>query len=117
MLAVIVSYPSWKGRVPSRDVRMPKRRSKPHLIERVWAEACDLEWHSLREIARRVRSSYGRVAVVADFLEKYGFIQSHFDDGRWMRISPEAPSPMELANELRFLVGAHGMDLPSRYIF
>jgi hypothetical protein len=96
---------------------MPKRRRELHLVERVWAEACDLEWHSLWEIARRVRSSYGRVAVVADFLEKYGFIQSHFNDGRWMRISPEAPSPMELVNELRSLLGAREMDLPSRYIF
>jgi DNA-binding MarR family transcriptional regulator len=87
-----------------------------HLVERVWAEACDAEWHSLREIARRIRSSYGRVAMVVDFLEKYGFIQSHFSDGRWMRISPEAP-PMELADELRSLLDAHGMDLPSRYIF
>jgi hypothetical protein len=55
--------------------------------------------------------------MVVDFLEKYGFIQSHFEDGRWVRISPEAPSPMELANELRSLLGAHEMDLPSRYIF
>ncbi len=88
-----------------------------HLVERVWAETCDAEWHSLWEIARRVRSSYRRVAVVVDFLEKYGFIQSHFNDGRWMKISPEAPSPMELADELRSLLGAHGMELPSRYIF
>jgi hypothetical protein len=96
---------------------MPKRRNELHLIERVWAEACDLEWHSLRDIARRVRSSYGKVAVVADFLEKYGFIQSRFDDGRWMRISRDAPSPMELANELRSLLGAYQMGSPSRYIF
>jgi hypothetical protein len=87
------------------------------LVERVWAETCDAEWHSLRDIARRVRSSYGRVAVVVDFLEKYRFIQSHFNDGRWMRISPEAPSPMELADELRPLLGADRMELPSRYIF
>jgi hypothetical protein len=114
---VIVSYPSWKRGDQSCDARMPKRRRELHLVERVWAEACDLKWHSLQEIARRVRSSYGKVAMVVDFLEKYGFIQSHFEDGRWMRISPEAPSPMELADELQSLLGAHGTDLPSRYIF
>jgi hypothetical protein len=116
-LEVIVSYPSWKRRVQSRDARMPKRRSELHLVEKVWAEACDFQWHSIQEIAKHVRSSYWRVAAVVDFLEKYGFIQSHFDDGRWMRISPDAPSPMEVADELRTLLGAHRMELPSRYVF
>jgi hypothetical protein len=96
---------------------MPLRFKELELVDLVWAEVCDAEWHSLKEIAKRVRSSYGRVELVVDFLEKYGFIQSHFVDGRRFRINPGAPSPMEVADGLRSLLGACGVELSSRYIF
>jgi hypothetical protein len=85
---------------------MPAPIKELELVERVWAEACDARWHSLKEIARRIRSPYWRVAMVVDFLEKYGFVRSYVKDERMVMINPGTPSPMEAANGLRSLLGA-----------
>ena len=69
----------------------------------VWQLASDSRWHTLKEVAKLTQSSDEKVALVVNFLEKYGFAQSYFTDEKRFRITPNAP-PIEIAYTLQSLL-------------
>ena len=70
----------------------------------IWQSASDRRWHTLKEVARLTQSSDEKVALIVNFLEKYGFIQSYFTDEKRFRITPAAASPIEIAYTLQSLL-------------
>jgi len=76
------------------------------LVDAIWATASDARWHTLEEVAKRLRSSYGRVALAVNVLEKYGFAEVSGTSERRFRINPGTISPMETVYSLRSLL--HG---------
>jgi hypothetical protein len=70
----------------------------------VWQLASDRQWHTLKEAARLTQSTDEKVALIVNFLEKYGFIQSYFTDEKRFRITLAAASPIEIAYTLQSLL-------------
>ena len=69
-------------------------------IEVVWESVSDGGWHTLGELAMRLRIGTTTIATALDFLVKYGFAESTDLDQENFRLSCLGPSPKVTARIL-----------------
>jgi hypothetical protein len=74
------------------------------LVDLVWAVANDGEYHTVKELAERVRSPSVKLVEAATFLIKYGFAEPAYGSRSAFRMIPRTPSPAEAAEGLRSLL-------------